>query len=170
MMKDILKYIFVLAVISLMSSCRLEEPFEPVLETPACSEIELVARPTSFIKTDVATKTTSAEIEAIESDIHTAYFLMYDRDGRLLMYENLTDKITDRRTVPSQTIQADRAYTDVTVCYIANLKKSFVEKNIAKLSIVGAGMMSHPGVAAAMFECLYDEQERYFLCAYPGQR
>ena len=131
-MKDILKYIFVLAFISLMSSCRLDEPFEPVQETPACSEIELVARPTSFIKTDVATKATSAEIEAIESDIHTAYFLMYDRDGRLLRYENLTDKITDRRTVPSQTIPADRAYTDVTVCYIANLKKSFVEKNIVK--------------------------------------
>ena len=75
-MKDILKYIFVLAVISLMSSCRLEEPFEPVLETPACSEIELIARPTGFIKTDVATKATSEEIEAIEYDIHTAYFLL----------------------------------------------------------------------------------------------
>ena len=37
-------------------------------------------------------------------------------------------------------------------------QKVDVEKNIAKLSIVGAGMMSHPGVAAAMFECLYDEQ------------
>ena len=28
------------------------------------------------------------------------------------------------------------------------------EKNIAKLSIVGAGMMSNPGVAAKMFEAL----------------
>ena len=27
---------------------------------------------------------------------------------------------------------------------------------MAKLSIVGAGMMSHPGVAASMFEALYD--------------
>ena len=33
-----------------------------------------------------------------------------------------------------------------------------VEKSIAKLSIVGAGMMTHPGVAAKMFEALYDEQ------------
>ena len=31
------------------------------------------------------------------------------------------------------------------------------EKNIAKLSIVGAGMMSNPGVAAKMFESLYIE-------------
>jgi aspartate kinase len=31
------------------------------------------------------------------------------------------------------------------------------EKNVAKVSIVGAGMMSNPGVAAKMFECLYNE-------------
>ena len=30
------------------------------------------------------------------------------------------------------------------------------ERNIAKLSIVGAGMMSNPGVAAKMFEALMD--------------
>lgn len=30
-------------------------------------------------------------------------------------------------------------------------------KNMAKLSIVGAGMMSNPGVAAKMFECLKEE-------------
>lgn len=32
-----------------------------------------------------------------------------------------------------------------------------VEENVAKVSIVGAGMMSNPGVAAKMFEALYDE-------------
>lgn len=31
-----------------------------------------------------------------------------------------------------------------------------VEKNVAKVSVVGAGMMSNPGVAAKMFECLYN--------------
>lgn len=35
-------------------------------------------------------------------------------------------------------------------------KKLDVEKQIAKLSIVGAGMMSNPGVAAKMFEALYN--------------
>ena len=30
------------------------------------------------------------------------------------------------------------------------------EKDVAKISIVGAGMMTHPGVAASMFEALYD--------------
>ena len=32
-----------------------------------------------------------------------------------------------------------------------------MEKNVAKVSIVGAGMMSNPGVAAKMFACLYNE-------------
>lgn len=31
-----------------------------------------------------------------------------------------------------------------------------VEKNVAKVSVVGAGMMSNAGVAAKMFECLYN--------------
>ena len=30
------------------------------------------------------------------------------------------------------------------------------EKGVAKVSVVGAGMMSNPGVAAKMFEALYD--------------
>ena len=36
-------------------------------------------------------------------------------------------------------------------------EKIDVEKNVAKVSIVGAGMMSNAGVAAKMFEALYDE-------------
>ncbi len=35
-------------------------------------------------------------------------------------------------------------------------KELLAERNIAKLSIVGAGMMSNPGVAAKMFESLYN--------------
>ena len=36
-------------------------------------------------------------------------------------------------------------------------KELHSERNIAKLSIVGAGMMSNPGVSARMFESLYNE-------------
>lgn len=36
-------------------------------------------------------------------------------------------------------------------------EKIDVEKNVVKVSIVGAGMMSNAGVAAKMFEALYDE-------------
>lgn len=35
-------------------------------------------------------------------------------------------------------------------------QKIDVEKDVAKVSIVGAGMMSHVGIAAKMFEALYD--------------
>ncbi len=35
-------------------------------------------------------------------------------------------------------------------------QKVDIEKNVAKVSIVGAGMMSNAGVAAKMFEALYD--------------
>ncbi len=39
---------------------------------------------------------------------------------------------------------------------ILGFDKVEYNENIAKLSIVGAGMMSNPGVAAKMFECLYN--------------
>ncbi len=35
-------------------------------------------------------------------------------------------------------------------------KKFTVDKNVAKISIVGAGMETHPGTAARMFEALYE--------------
>ena len=44
-------------------------------------------------------------------------------------------------------------------------KELHSERNIAKLSIVGAGMMSNPGVAAKMFESclLYTSFHNFFL-------
>ena len=38
-----------------------------------------------------------------------------------------------------------------------NYQNVEIEKNVCKVSVVGAGMMSNPGVAAKMFECLYNE-------------
>lgn len=35
-------------------------------------------------------------------------------------------------------------------------EKTTASKDVAKVSVVGAGMMSNPGVAAKMFEALYD--------------
>ena len=37
-----------------------------------------------------------------------------------------------------------------------NYKELTVDETIAKISVVGAGMESHPGVASKMFEALYD--------------
>ena len=39
---------------------------------------------------------------------------------------------------------------------ILGAEKIDYNKNVAKVSIVGTGMMSAPGVAARMFECLYN--------------
>ncbi len=44
-------------------------------------------------------------------------------------------------------------------------QKLQVEKRVAKLSIVGAGMMSNPGVAAKMFECLYNQNVNISMIA-----
>ena len=61
----------------------------------------------------------------------------------------------------SFTVAADQA--DEAVAVIENhrtgslkCEKLDVERNVAKVSIVGAGMMSNAGVAAKMFEALYD--------------
>ena len=42
--------------------------------------------------------------------------------------------------------------------YVSNVGASTVlhDENVSKVSIVGAGMESHPGVASEMFEALYD--------------
>ncbi len=37
-----------------------------------------------------------------------------------------------------------------------NCNQIHVDKSVAKLSVVGAGMQTHPGVAASMFEALYN--------------
>ena len=37
-----------------------------------------------------------------------------------------------------------------------NFKSVKMDDSVAKVSIVGAGMESHPGVASKMFEALYD--------------
>lgn len=52
---------------------------------------------------------------------------------------------------------ADEAVTIIQKCFPkSDYKKIDEEKDVAKLSIVGAGMSSNPGVAASMFEAMYD--------------
>jgi aspartate kinase len=51
---------------------------------------------------------------------------------------------------------ADKA-ADLIKKYMGKLESVDVNKDVAKVSIVGAGMQSNAGVAAKMFEALYDE-------------
>lgn len=59
----------------------------------------------------------------------------------------------------SFTVNTDNADESVEIIerHFKEYEKIDVEKNVAKVSIVGAGMMSNAGVAAKMFEALYDE-------------
>lgn len=59
----------------------------------------------------------------------------------------------------SFTVAVDNADEAVEIIerHFHEYEKIDVEKNVAKVSIVGAGMMSNAGVAAKMFEALYDE-------------
>lgn len=59
----------------------------------------------------------------------------------------------------SFTVAMDNAEEAVEIVerHFHEYEKIDVEKNVAKVSIVGAGMMSNAGVAAKMFEALYDE-------------
>lgn len=60
------------------------------------------------------------------------------------------------------TFTVARDHADNAITAIETLKPAFdylsvsKDENVSKISIVGAGMESHPGVAAKMFEALYD--------------
>ena len=62
----------------------------------------------------------------------------------------------------SFTIPKDRAADAEAIVkdYAENIeaKNTFISTEVAKISIVGAGMESHAGVATKMFEALYDAQ------------
>ena len=124
-MKNVLRYIFIIIAIGVISSCVKNELLEPVENASKCYEVEFVARNTNYTKSNVVTKSDSN----VENGIYSAFFLVYDTNGRLIQYTNLTDAIADN-TVPSQTMTTEKGLTNVTVCYVANLTKSFVEANM----------------------------------------
>lgn len=61
----------------------------------------------------------------------------------------------------SFTVNEDEADETIEILKANKSRITFHEvtckKDVAKVSIVGAGMMSNPGVAATMFEALYNE-------------
>ena len=150
-MKDILKYIFIIAVSSVMGACALEEPFEQTPDSPECDKVEIIARPTNFVKKNVTTKAEDDFIIGIENDIHTAFFLMYDSNGRLLRYENLTADISPSTETLSQTIKTDKGMTGITVCYIANLPESFVKENMTSLETLQTAVIDFRSTTSTKF-------------------
>lgn len=150
-MKDTLKYIFIIAAACVMASCTFEEQFEQTQEGAQCREVEIIARPTNFIRTNVATKAEDDFIQRLENDIHTAYFLMYDSNGRLLRYENLTDEISSSAETLSQSIVTDKGMTGVTVCYLANLPESFVQEHMEDLETLQGAVIDFRSTSSQKF-------------------
>ena len=78
--------------------------------------------------------------------------------GSVIAYESqdhkdvLTAGVFDYTSVDN----ADEA-VEIVERHFHEYEKIDVAKDVAKVSIVGAGMMSNAGVAAKMFEALYDE-------------
>ena len=147
-MKDILKYILYTLCVGLIVSCGLEEMDEPVSKKPICKEVEFIARPTKYVNSDVATRA-SVDFDAVDNAIYSAYFLVYDTNGRLIRYQNLSSKIDGAGSVPSQTITTEKGLENVTVCYIANLPEYFVKENMTDLqTLKSAVVYFHAGTNA----------------------
>ncbi len=134
-----------------MWACALEEPFEQTPDSPECDKVEIIARPTNFVKKNVTTKAEDDFILGIENDIHTAFFLMYDSNGRLLRYENLTADISSSTETMSQTIKTDKGMTGITVCYIANLPESFVKENMTSLEKLQTAVIDFRSTTSTKF-------------------
>ena len=112
-----------LAALLCLSSCALEEP----IDTPQNSDgyIEFVARPVSYDKLNVGTKATSAEIAAWENNIYTAFFMVFDNSGNRIIYRDLSPSSGHLTSIPSQTLQADKRYTNAKVCYLVNVSSEY---------------------------------------------
>lgn len=125
-----------LALCFALQSCGLEEMHD-TQNGAESGYIEFVARPTSYNKYDVATKTLSDEVTNFEKRIYTAFFMVFDNTGRRILFNDLT--ISDN-SIPSQQILPDKTLTNAKVCFIANVSTDYAESitSFAQLSSTSA--------------------------------
>ena len=84
-----------------------------------------MARPVSYDNLNVGTKATSAEIAAWENNIYTAFFMVFDNSGNRIIYRDLSPSSGHLTSIPSQTLQADKRYTNAKVCYLVNVSSEY---------------------------------------------
>lgn len=113
----------VFALCLALTACGLEEP----VDTPSTSGgyIEFVARPTGFNNQTVATKSTSAPTNQLETLIANYYLLIFDNSTKALIYNsgNLGESL-----VPCKIDVNKKDITSVTACFIANVSETDVNK------------------------------------------
>lgn len=123
-MRTLYRHIFIFsALIGVLASC-VEE-----MEGPAAGnenpQVEFVARLTDYTYRDVNMK--AFELDEFESDVRSLYFLLFDSDGnRVSVKKGNQDSF-------SAVFRTDEAYTDATVCCVANMRESFVLDTLTTL-------------------------------------
>ena len=131
-MKDITKYISIIAVIVGLYSCSLKEEFMPVNRK---TSVEFVARLTGFNNVDITTK--SAPTEEFETAVYTAYFLLFDSSTGARI---AVDSVDVSSSSLSQTI-VGKMPGPVTACFIANIPQGFAAKNLTSLTALNSAVL-----------------------------
>ena len=129
-----------LALCFALQSCGLEE-MHNTQNGAESGVVEFVARPTKLDKSLVTTKAN----EAIENDIHNAFILIFDEDGRKIMQQDV--KTLD--TYPSISIPVDKGLSTVTACFLINVPPSFAN-GITGLTNPNPGTNDNSSISTAV--------------------
>lgn len=117
-MKDIIKYISIIAALCVFFSCSLKEDFTPAGNEKA---MEFVVRMINFNNVDVATK--SAPTEDFETAVETAYLLIFDKSTGSRVSFQTVDVSSGSFT---QKV-VGKSIASATACFIANVPQAWAE-------------------------------------------
>ena len=134
-MRNSIKYIFVLCLLCLVSSCVEKEFFEPAQKVEKDTHVVFTATPKGFTKTTVGTRAGEEEddvedgtfkVSRFENKIYNAYFMLFDNSGRLRIKEKAT---IDEEGAVSYNIGRDvlSIFPSFRICFIANVQESVLE-------------------------------------------
>ena len=126
-MRALLKYIFIGLSVLCISSCIKDD-----MGNDRRSEyIEFIVRPTGFDKVEVSEADTKAltetELTAVESAIYSLYFIVFGSDGKRIDGLSKENLVSASNPTPSQTLLHDYGKGPLTVCYLANVPKTYAQ-------------------------------------------
>ncbi len=114
-MRFAIRYICIFASLLICCSCDLEEL---KLNNPSESTIDFIARPTDYNNVDVATK--SEPTDEFETEIHTAYLLLFDANNNRIYFSEVDPQSRLQRVTL-------KGLSTVTACFVANVAKADIE-------------------------------------------
>ena len=156
-MKNNILHIFFLALAALLclNSCALEEP----TDTPQNSDgyIEFVARPTSYSKQDVTTKGDGNLSTFDDDEIHNAFLIIFDAQGRKLLCDEIDENLS---------VKVDRGLGNVTPCILANVPIDFAY-NIIGTTNPSKGTNDNKYLDTAVLDFTYAPYESIGILGVP---